>query len=235
VHAIRNDIHPRFAERALEPRYGFPEAAQLVGRPAATLRRWALGNKRMYRDHPTVDEPLIRVDGSPEPGDLPLSLLNILELRFLASYRAGASLPAIRRALDYAAELLRVDRPLLQLEFAVQGRELFLRYAEDQWSYVNASRRGQMAWPDAAVDLFDSLEYDEEERAAYRWWPLGKQRPVIVDTRVNGGHPSTARTGVRTLAIATRKRQGWSVDAITDDVAATESEIEAALEFERVA
>jgi uncharacterized protein (DUF433 family) len=232
---IRQNIHPRFVERALEPRYGFPEAAHLVGRPRPTLRRWALGNKRTYRDQPTLDEPLIRVDGSPEPGELPLSFLNLLELRFLASYRKAATLPAIRRALDYAAEALKVERPLLQAEFAVHGRELFLRYAEDEWSYVNASRRGQMAWPSAAEHLFESLDYDETEHAAYRWWPLGKDRPVMVDTRVNGGHPSTAGSAVRTLAIAARARRGWSSESIAEDVAASREEIGAALEFEDAA
>jgi uncharacterized protein (DUF433 family) len=228
-------IHPKFADRALEPRYGFPEAALLVGRPAPTLRRWALGNKRIYRDQPTVDEPLIRVDGSPEPGELPLSFLNILELRFLASYRRAATLPAIRRALDYAAEVLGVERPLLEAEFAIHGRELFLRYAEEAWGYVNASRRGQMAWPDAAASLFESLDYDSAEHTAYRWWPLGKERPVIVDTRLNGGHPSTSESAVRTVAIATRARRGWSVESIAEDVAASGEEIEAALEFEHAA
>jgi hypothetical protein len=74
----------------------------VVRRP--TLRRWALGNRRIYRDRPTVDEPLIHIDGSADRGDQPLSFLNLLELRFLASYRNTASLPAIRRALDYAPE-----------------------------------------------------------------------------------------------------------------------------------
>jgi uncharacterized protein (DUF433 family) len=231
----RTGIHPRFAERAIEPRYRFPEAALLVGRPAPTVRRWSVGNWRIYRDRPTKDEPLIRIDGGTEPGELPLSFLNLLELRFLASYREGASLPAIRRALDYAARELSVERPLLQLDFAVHGRELFLRFAEDDSSFVNASRRGQLAWPEDASQLLKWLDYDEVERAAYRWWPLGKQRPVILDTRLNGGHPSTAGSAVRTLAIATRARNGWSPEAIAEDVAATPDEIGATLELEHAA
>jgi hypothetical protein len=233
--SMTTSTHPRFARRALEPRYRFREAALLVGRPAPTLRRWAVGNRRIYREQPTVDEPLIRVDGSTDRGELPLSFRNLLELRFLASYRTDATLPAIRRALDYAADELGVERPLLELDFATHGRELFLRYAEDEWYFVNVSRRGQMAWPPAAATFVESLDHDETEHAAYRWWPLGRQRPVILDTRVNSGHPSTARSAVRTLAIAARARHGWSQESIAEDVTATSDEIGAALELEHVA
>lgn len=234
---MTKEMHRRFAERALAPRYTFPEASLLTRRPSQTLRRWALGNRRVYKDRPTIDEPLIRIDGSLEPGELPLSFLNLLELRFLESYRARASLPAIRRALEYAAHQLDVNRPLLELEFAVHGRELFLQYAQESGEpyFVNASRRGQMAWPASVDVLLESLDYDPEEKAAYRWWPLGKQRPVILDTRLNGGHASTAETGVRVDIIVRRLGQGWSPSAIAEDLAARQAEVEAASELEAAA
>lgn len=230
-------MHRRFAERALEPRYRFPEAARLVERPTETIRRWAIGHQRLYQGRPATDKPLIQIDGSAERDHLPLSFLNLIELRFLASYRQGVSLPAIRRALDFAAHELGVDRPLLEVEFATHGRELFLRYAEEggEQYFLNASRRGQVAWPEDATLLLESLEYDAGEHAAYRWWPLGKQRPVLLDTRLNGGKPSTAEAGVRTVAIATRANSGWSVGDIAADVAASTDEVEAALQLERAA
>jgi uncharacterized protein (DUF433 family) len=230
-------VHRRFAERALEPRYRFPEAARLVERPTETIRRWAIGHQRLYQGRPATDEPLIQIDGSAERDRLPLSFLNLIELRFLASYRQGVSLPAIRRALEFAAHELGVDRPLLEVEFATHGRELFLRYAEEggEQYFLNASRRGQVAWPEDATLLLESLEYDAGEHAAYRWWPLGKQRPVLLDTRLNGGRPSTAEAGVRTVAIATRANSGWSIGDIAADVAASTDEVEAALQLERAA
>lgn len=180
-----------------------------------------------------MDEPLIHIDGDRET--VPLSFLNLIELRFLASYREAASLPAIRRALDYAATELGVERPLLEMEFATQGRELFMRFAEGDPYFVNASRGGQFAWPQEADDLVASLDYDESEHAAFRWWPLGKRTPVLLDTRLNGGRPSTAESGVRTVAIANRAAQGWDPTDIADDVAASVQEVHAALELEAVA
>ena len=229
------EIHPRFAERALVPRYTFAEASRIIRAPAQKLRRWSLGHERVYRGRPTWDEPLITIDGS--RAELPLSFLNLLELRFLASYRSGASLPAIRQALDYAARQLGVARPLLQLEFATHGRELFLQWAEEDGEryFLNASRRGQMAWPQAASFLLESIEYDPSAHTAFRWWPLGRATPVMLDTRLNAGRPSTAETAVRTDVIAIRLREGWSEKAVADDLAARPQEVAAAREFERVA
>ena len=223
----------RFARRALEPRYGFPEAARIVGKPSETVRRWSVGHNRTYKGKPASDKPLIQIDGDRDK--LPLSFLNLIELRFLAGYREAASLPAIRRALDFAAEALGVDRPLLELDFKTQGRELFLTFAESDPYFVNASRGGQFAWPEAADNLVASLDYDEQEHVAYRWWPLGKQTPVLLDTRLNAGRPSTAESGVRTMAIAKRAAQGWNLADIAGDVAASGVEVKAALQLEAVA
>lgn len=200
------------------------------------MRRWAVGNVRRQNGVVRRDEPLIRQDGI-VASSIPLSFLNLLELRFLASYRTRMPLQAIRRALDYAAASLEVERPLLTVDFKVNGQSLFLKFAEEGGDpyFVNASERGQVAWPPAIEEFIQAVDYDEEERHAYRWWPMGRSRPVIVDTFLNGGIPSTALSGVRTQAIAVRRGEGLDVSEIAEDVGATPDEIKAALVFERAA
>jgi uncharacterized protein (DUF433 family) len=224
-------IHPRVAQRAVVPRYTFAEAERIIHRPAPTLRRWAAGHDRLYQGKPRHDPPLIHLDGELDGETPPLSFLNLIELRFLASWRQTVPLPAIREALDFSATQLGAERPLLDLRFKRSGRDLFIDY--DSLLLV-ATRSGQLAWPEAVDSLFASLDYDEKEQAAYRWWPLGRARPVLLDTRVNGGRPTTAKTGVRTISIASRLREGWSPADVLDDTAATLPEIAAAAEIEGV-
>jgi uncharacterized protein (DUF433 family) len=229
-------MHPRIAERAIEPRYSIPEAASFIDRPSSTVRRWSLGHSRKLHGVMRRDEPLIRVDGSLH-GPIPLSFLNLLELRFLAAYRSRVPLQSIRRALDFAASELTVERPLLALDFKVHGKSLFIRFASqgnDKY-LMNASRKGQLAWPSAIDDFIENVDYDERENSAYRWWPLGRDEPVIVDTTLNGGIPSTALAGVRTNAIAVHRSEGLDVPEIAEDVGATAAEVRAALRFEHVA
>lgn len=228
-------VHPRIAERAREPRYTVPEAAEFIARPTSTVRRWALGHLRTHKGQQRRDKPLIIVDGGAgEP--IPLSFLNLLELRFLAAYRQRVPLQSIRRALDFAGSELGIDRPLLSAEFKVHGKSLFMRFAaEGEDAYLlNASKRGQLAWPATLDEFIETIDY--EEATAHRWWPLGRTEPVIVDTFLNGGRPSTALAGVRTNAIAVqRQKEGLHVPDIAYDVGATEDEVRAALRFERVA
>lgn len=230
-------MHPRIALRAVEPRYTVPEAASFIARPTSTVRRWALGNTRRLSDgRAWRDAPLIQADGD-MAGSLPLSFLNLLELRFLSSYRSRVPLQSIRRALDFAAAELQAERPLLTVDFRVKGKSLFLQFAAEGGDeyLLNASRSGQLAWPTALDDFIESVDYDPRERSAFRWWPLGRSEPVIVDTLLNGGLPSTARSGVRTQAIALQHREGFDVAAIAHDVGAAEDEVRAALRFQRVA
>jgi hypothetical protein len=226
------------AERAKEPRYSIPEAASFIRRPSSTVRRWSLGNTRKQHGERTRDEPLIVTDGLTY-SSVPLSFLNLLELRFLGVYRSRMPLQSIRRALEYAGDELKIDRPLLSLEFKVRGKELFLKFATGGGDgyLVNASRRGQIqiAWPASADEFIGTLDYDEREHSAFRWWPLGRQEPVIIDTTLNGGIPSTALSGVRTNAIAVHHGEGLELPEIADDVGASVDEVRAALRFERIA
>lgn len=238
----RPRVHPRIAERAKEPRYTFPEAAAFIGRPVSTVRRWSVGNVRHPDGVTKRDEPLIEIDGF--RSTFLLSFLTLLELRFLASYRQRVPLQSIRRALEFAASELHEARPLLRVEFQARGKSLFLKFIELGGEYlVDASLKGQLAWSDdpdevwpSALDEFmKSVDYDSEEHSAHRWWLLGRQAPVIIDTLFNGGRPSTALAGVRTNAIALHRSEGLIVPEIATEVSATEDEVRAALEFERLA
>ncbi|MGH2903623.1 MAG: hypothetical protein ACRDK7_08585 [Solirubrobacteraceae bacterium] len=223
-------MHERLEERARTPRYTIPQAAEIVGRPANTVRRWSLGHRRKYQGRPAVDDPLIAVDG--DPAGLPLSFLNLLELQLLSRYRNEAALQAIRRALEFVAKELEIPRPLISIEFKVRGGELFTQFSETEDGrelLVNASRGGQVTLENlvGGVALTDDIDYDED--IASRWWFKTRSVPLLVDTRVAAGHPITAETGVRLDAIASRHRDGYSAREIQDDTGATETEVVAAI------
>jgi uncharacterized protein (DUF433 family)/transposase-like protein len=222
-------VHERLAERARTPRYTIPEAAELVGRPANTLRRWSLGHRRTYQGAPAVDEPLISVDGKTGPGERSLSFLNLLELQMLSRYRSEAALQAIRRALSFAAEQLGEPRPLITVEFRIQGGELFTRFAETpdgRELLLNASRGGQLThekFVESVERGTQDIDYDDV--ISRRWWFKTRSVPLYVDMQVASGHPITAETGVRVDAIASRHRDGYSVADIQHDTGATETEV----------
>lgn len=228
-------MDPRIAERAKSPRYSFREACALVGRPVNTVRRWSIGNQRRRGDEVVRDEPLIAIDGDREVG-LPLSFLNLLELRMLSAYRDEAALPAIRSALEFAADKLGEPRPLLTLRFSTQGGKLFTEYAETadgKRMLLNASAGGQLAFPDLVRLVTAEIEYEHD--VAQRWWYHSRRVPLLVDTSVAAGMPITAETGTRVDAIAFRLRDGSKPADIAEDTGATANEIDAVAQHQTAA
>jgi hypothetical protein len=223
----------RLANRARTPRYTLTEAAGLVGRPVETVRRWSLGHDRVYDGKPRTDAPLIPADGDRDKkGRLVLSFLNLLELRMLSQYRHQAALQAIRRALAYAGKELGEDRPLLSVRFHVLGGDLFTRFAktkDGEQLLLNASRKGQLTLEALIEGVAMTEDVDYEHEVAHRWWYRSRNVPVIVDTRVAGGHPITASTGVRLNAITSRAADGYTPEQIEVDTGATGEEINGVL------
>jgi hypothetical protein len=179
-----------------------------------------------------TDEPLIAIDGD---RDLPLSFLNLLELRMLSAYRDEAALPAIRSALEFAAEKLGEPRPLLTLRFSTQGGKLFTEYAEtdDGKMLLNASAGGQLAFPDLVSLVTSEIEYEHD--VAQRWWYHSRRVPLLVDTAVAAGMPITAETGTRVDAIVVRLREGSKSAEIVADTGATADEIAAVAQHQAAA
>jgi hypothetical protein len=89
--------HARIFERAIRPRYNFAEAGRILERKAETLRRWSIGHDRVYRGEPRTDPPLIIIDGVADGGGPPLSFLNLIELRFLTSWRDSMPLHLMKQ------------------------------------------------------------------------------------------------------------------------------------------
>jgi uncharacterized protein (DUF433 family) len=155
-----------------------------------------------------------------------------MDARIESMYRGDAALQAIRRALEYVGKEVGEQRPLMTRQFHVYGGDLLTKFIEtdDGAMLLNASRGGQLT----AEKLVEGtlwtrdIDYDEDERAR-RWWFKTRAVPLVVDTRVAGGHAITAGSGVRLDAIATRHREGYSNDEIEHDTGATEAEVVAAI------
>jgi uncharacterized protein (DUF433 family) len=179
-----------------------------------------------------MDEPLISADGQPDTSEV-LSFLNLLELRMLSRYRSEAALQAIRRALSFAADQLDEPRPLVAISFKVHGGELFTRFAQTDDGrelLLNASRGGQLTAEQLAATVSEVTEdIDYKDDISWRWWFKSRSIPIFVDTKVAGGHPITAETGVRVDAIASRHHDGFSTAEIEHDTGASQTEIVAAI------
>lgn len=219
-------IQGDLAER---PTYAIAEAARYCGISPQSVARWRAGYS-----YPTLSGP--RRSG-PLTGGSSSGLLTFAELIEVAvvaaARRAGVPMRAIRRAITAAQGAYGVERPLMLVTFSTDGRELFTRELEADGAtrYVNLSRSGQVAW-EYIRDVLRDLEYETATGIAVRWFPVGKDTPIVIDPRVSFGRPYVVRKGVSTDAVLSRFRARESLEDIAEDLDLTRDEAEAALRFE---
>jgi uncharacterized protein (DUF433 family) len=225
--AVRDGLDPELRRLGEQPRYALAEAARLGRLRPHTLRRWTRG----YRYAGGLQPPVLR-QASPAAG---LSFFDLLEVVFLRAYRErGLSLQSIRRALDFTAENLSVDRPLLLKAFLHDGKDLFARFQSDAGEHglINVSRRGQTAWPEVVAQYLEELDYEHD--IAIRWWPEGRARNVLIDPRFEFGWPVVPSKNVRTELLAERWEAGERIAQIAADFDISEEEVEDALRYEQI-
>jgi hypothetical protein len=113
-----------------QPAYSVTEAARYLKVAPATLRSWVVGRPYPKAAGKAHSAALIR----PSKGSRPtLSFWNLIESHVLRSMRTDhtAKMDALRRAIRYAEQTLKIKRLLLSPELRTEAGKLFLeRYGE---------------------------------------------------------------------------------------------------------
>ena len=64
------------------------------------------------------------------------------------------------------------------------------------------------------------------------WYPLGKQRQIVVDPKRNFGQPTVARSGVPSQVLARSVKTNGSIEVVRHWFEVSEREVRDAVEFE---
>lgn len=214
-------------ERLTRPLYSFAEADRLAGVTRGTSGRWLKGYKYWY----TPEERRVMPPITPEHEQQgAVSFVDLVEVIATGKLRQrGFSLRRIRQINEYCQLALNTDRPLVTQTFKTNGRDIFVK-AGNGFLLDVLHERGTQAWDEVLDPFLDTLDYEDE--LARRWWPRGKEEPVVVDPDYGFGLPVVSGSGVRTEIIAERFRAGDSNEEIAYDFGISREEVEAALRYE---
>jgi len=221
-------------KRLYLPAYGVGEAARLADIHRTTVSSWYYGRikPRGERGPRVFDE---RERGTP------LSYLQLVEVAFVATLRKmGVTLGRIRIARDYLAKRFDTEYPFAQLEPMTDGARVLNELKEEQGPWLDqvlleeASAHGQIIWVGPIVDRIRQFEY--EHGWAIRWFPRGKEGPIVVDPQIQFGAPILKDCGLPTMVVRERYEAGEKPEEIEQDfVGITSLAILQALEFEGIA
>ena len=187
--------------------YTVRQAAIYVGTSPATIRRWLTGYDHQSRHM----EPVFR-DKARAAGEVPtLSFLDLAEIAVAVTFtQHGGKLEKVRaarrRALNDYPDLLY---PFASLRLKQIGGEILHVVDEELGGKALALSLGglegeQYVLPQFVAEALDLFDFDPLDQMATRWFPAGKDVPVVIDPRVAGGRLSVVGYGVTVETIHRR-------------------------------
>jgi uncharacterized protein (DUF433 family) len=215
--------------------YTVPEASRLTGMPQARLRRWLRGYTHGAGEDRAASAPVWRRQLPDIDGTLGLGFLDLMEARFVDAFRK-AEVPwrVIRLCAERARELFGVDHPFSSQRFRTDGRTIFAEVVgESGEAQLLDLAKSKFAFARViAPRLYAGIEFSEHDMLI-RWWPLGRQIPVVIDPARSFGQPIVSTRGIPTAVLADAVAAEGSVAKVARLFRLPPRSVEGALRFER--
>lgn len=211
--------------------YTVPEAARLTRISAGKIRRWLKGYDFKSGDRVHHSDAVWQGELEPMESKLALSFRDLLELRFVDAFiRAGVSWRTMRRAHGRAQKELTTTHPFCSNRVATDGKNILLKQAQEDGDEALIDLvTNQREFGRLVQDFLKELEFSGSDII---WWPLGRQRQIVVDPKRNFGQPTTARSGVPSQILARSVKANASRDLVAKWYEVQPEEIRDAIEFE---
>jgi uncharacterized protein (DUF433 family) len=215
--------------------YTVPEAARLTGIPQARLRRWLRGYTYAAGEGRTASKPVWQRQLPEIDGTLGLGFLDLMEARFVDEFRkAAVPWRVIRLGAERARELYGAEHPFSSRRFRTDGRTIFAELIDQAGEpQLLDLVKSQFAFTRViGPSLYAGVEFSNRDMPV-RWWPLGRQTPVVIDPARSFGQPIVSTSGIPTAVLADAVAAEGSVAKVARLFRLSPRSVDAALRFER--
>ncbi len=215
--------------------YSIAEAARLSGTSRQTIQRWLLGYtvaghrvEPMFGARPATLVPYL------------ISFLDLVEIMVVDALRKGAQnrnpvrLDRLRKAHEFARKKWG-PHPFARHELKEFGGHVlheFEAHEPDKGTLV-LSLNGQYLLPGTVTARLDELDFEGEFPT--RWYPKGREVPIVIDPHLAAGQPTIAGTGVTVDRVLRRFTAGDPIKLLAEDFDLDPSAIEEAVRFAQAA
>lgn len=221
--------------------YTIREAANLARTHPQNIRNWLLGFDYEYR----TMQPVFGSERNPS-GELMLTFLELAEVimvarfrepRYPDSSRRRVTLAKVRTAHSTARAMWpEIRYPFASLKLKEFGGEIMHRVDVENpaGGTLALSRRRQWALPELVMSELN--HFDFESLLASRWFPAGRDKPIVVDPELAAGRMTIRGTRV-TLDIIHKRFFNAKQDIafIARDLFLQEPDVEEAIKYARAA
>lgn len=136
----------------------------------------------------------------------------------------------LRANRDELGKRFSTPYPFALKGLLTDGRRLIKELGED--ALLELGTGGQSAFESVISPFCRRLDFDANSQLAARFFPLGRDVPIVVSPTHSFGRPVVAGTNLTTEAIANLVRGGESIDDIAHEYDLPREQIDAAWKFE---
>lgn len=208
-----------------DPLYTIVEAAHLAHVSHQTVRNWLYGYKVKERD---ILPLLGKQEKAPQ-----VSFLQLTEILIVRGFRQNKiHLDRIRDAHDFAKVEWGIAFPFASLKLEPLGGHILHRFDEEKPGKSLATldtKLQQWTLPGLVIETIHTFDYELE--FVSKWYPKGKDKPIVVDPRISAGLPTIKNRRVTIETIRRRFKADYSIPFIASDLKLKKTEVEDALRW----
>jgi len=210
------------------PVYTITQAAKLAGVSSITVKRWLYGDEServrmrpVFGDKKRIKEAAVEI-----------SFLELAEIVVVGRFRRKTvKLERLRRAHKYARDELHVEYPFASLKLKTDGAHVLHVFEETEpgASLLALDQFGQWTLPGAVVKTLEDFDFEEE--LAARWFPVGRNVPIVIDPRYGAGKPTIPDRRLTVETIYRQWKAGQPIKFIASDFRLPPSLVETTLQY----
>lgn len=183
--------------------YSIGDIRHLTGLSSQKIRRWSKGYSYTRNEIKHELEPVFKPDYENIDSTICFSFLDFIELLFIESFeKYKISLQSIRKASFEGAKILGTSHPFAKKVFYTDGKTILARIASNNKDAELIDLLSKQYEIDEIVEpcLSKCIDFDKYDYAE-RYWPEGRDVPIVIDPKVNFGKPTLTKNRMPTEVI----------------------------------
>ena len=143
--------------------------------------------------------------------------------------KQGVSAQKIAKSHEIISQELDTSFPFANSVILTDGKKIF--YTRDYGDLIiNADKSKQINFKSIIEEFCHKIDFDKELNAL-RYWPLGKEKNIVVDPHHQLGQPTVKNTNILAETLYSMYTSGEKISFISSLYDVTENDVKASIEF----
>jgi uncharacterized protein (DUF433 family) len=204
--------------------YTIPDVAKILHLDKALVRRWL----HEYWGNKFIDDKRYRSSWGAGRGKT-IHFYTLIEFFvFYQLRKQGVSAQGIAKSHQIISQELNINFPFANSTIITDGKKIF--YSKDGELIINADRSKQINFKGIIEHFCHKIDFDKDQ-LALRYWPLGKDKNLIVDPHHQLGQPTIKNTNILAETIYGMYTSGEKIGFISSVYDISENDVKASIEF----